>query len=109
MLKESGRAWGWNTLWLVMGLLTIILLTAISGGFNRFASVFREETRTQTYESSRAFRQGTMIDLADLCRQRALATDSTIKAGIEDVIRLRAARVTFELPYTTQRCIDEVS
>ena len=88
---------------LVIGALSVVGLV-----WNRHAAPYAEETRRQTYETSRSYNQGMAVDLDDLCRQWRTNADPVTKAGLADTIRLRSARYTGELPSHVQACVEEV-
>ena len=83
-------------------------LSAMGLGWQRVAAPYAEETRSQTYESSRTYQHGMAVDLDELCRQRSLTADEGQKAVLADTIRLRSARFTGELPSHVQECLNEV-
>ena len=93
----------------------IVLVVAVGFGLtalgllgDRHFQPYAEETRSQTYDSSRTYQQGMAVDLDDLCRRYHTAKDVDIKAGLADTIRLRSARYSGPLPAHVEACLGEV-
>jgi hypothetical protein len=90
----------------VLGLIFGISLLVMV--WERHTRPYQEETRRLTYEQSQTHQDAVAIDLTDLCRQYRAATDSDVKNGLAETIRLHAEHAHGDLPTKTQECVDEL-
>lgn len=97
----------------VLGIIAAFLAFTTLGLFglswDRFARGYVEETRTQTYENSRAYIQGTAKDVADICRQWRSEEDEIIKKAIAETLVARLDRFDIDrLPSFQRQCATEI-
>lgn len=80
---------------IALGLIIWFTFAVLGLGWQRVAEPIREETRRVTYDESRAYQQGTQLELARLCRewQRAEGPAKTAVATI-----IRDTRTTYRGP-----------
>lgn len=75
--------------------------------FGRFAAKFGEETRRQTFETSRAYRAGTNLAVNQYCLDMTTTTDANQRKALARMILSELA--TYEGPMTdeTAQCANE--
>lgn len=101
-------------IWVLGPLVALVLIVAIGFGlsalgllWDRPVSKYAEETRAQTYDSSRQYRQGINRDLARYCRQWRDANGAG-KSAVADLIRSTSDTFEGTLTADNARCIKEI-
>lgn len=105
-MEEEAKLIGGAAFWLLAAFIAFVVITTLFGGwsmiFGREAGKYKEETRRQIVEESRAYQEGMAQNLDRLC----LEWDATGSAAIAQSIRHRSAGFKGELPEHIQQCVD---
>lgn len=83
------------------------LLGWISLASDRPMSRYREETRAQTYDTSRQYVQGTNRDIARYCEQMRDAKEDSAKKAVAALIRSEVSSYNGELYDDNKDCVSE--
>lgn len=103
-----------NVRYILLFLVSVIFFALLGwslGWFNLITSrpmtKYQEETRAQTYDTSRQYQQGTNRDIARYCEQMRRETSDSGKKAVAALIRSTSA--TYEGPLTpdNQDCLME--
>lgn len=100
---------------IVLGALAaIIFITMLGWGLGWFSlwaqrpqAVYQEETRTQTYDSSRQYQQGTNRDIARYCEQMRAAPAGPGKQALAALIRSTASTYDGQLSDDNRQCVTD--
>ena len=85
---------GWGTSW--FGLVA-----------QRPMAKYAEETRKETYDTSRQYQQGTNRDIARYCEQMRTADNGAAKKAVADLITSTASTYDGPLTPANQGCVSE--
>lgn len=85
---------GWGTSW--FGLVT-----------QRPMARYQEETRAQTYDSSRQYQQGTNRDIARYCEQMHSATTPAARQAVAALIRSTVSTYDGPLSDDNRQCVTD--
>jgi uncharacterized protein HemX len=97
-----------------IGLAALVLLVLVGLGTSWFGLVasrpmqrYAEETRAQTYDTSRQYQQGTNRDLARYCEQMQTADTPAAKRAVAGLIRSTSSTYDGPLSSDNAACVAE--
>lgn len=96
--------------WTIGGLILVavvwVALSALGLFGGRYAQPYAEETRRQTYETSRTYQQGTNLAISRYCAEWRTA-DAEHRTALAQIISETAATYDGPLSADARRCIEE--